>query len=430
MAADIESCLTEVRCPTTSGYGTGYLIAPDLVLTACHVIVEALNASLPSDLTIEVRTLAHFNKGVAFRSAALIWPSPDKWAQFAPLDIALLQIAPDAITGATAQRVRLGREGLPQDKELQVHFSGFPRLMTMPDSEARDVKQTFGEIAPISGAKQNLNEITVKGKPAKSDDAWKGVSGAAVFAQGQIIAVVNIKLTDAMVDFYASRIDGALRDQEFRDRVATSQAAISTRVSVASDLNLFRLVCLIDRDPQETAFRTAFRELVSAQRVRPLCCLIYGGARHRPLDLADRFSLVTIPELRKLRPGEALPFKPINWPSGEVDVAAGLASLRALLWNVLSDEDGSEPPTEPLAYMQRLSDESRPHFFVTELSPAQLTAASAALWSAWLLFLDSVAACELTRPPLHVFLVRSISANGSTSASRGSCRRWRPRWRR
>jgi hypothetical protein len=208
-----------------------------------------------------------------------------------------------------------------------------------------------------------------------------------------------------MVDFYASRIDGALRDQEFRDRVANSQAAISTRVSVVSDLNLFRLVCLIDRDPQDTAFRTAFRELVSAQRVRPLCCLIYGGARHRPLDLADRFSLVTIPELRKLRPGEALPFKPINWPSGEVDVAAGLASLRALLWNVLSDEDGSEPPTEPLAYVQRLSDESRPHFFVTELSPAQLTAASAALWSAWLLFLDSVAACQLTRPPLHVFLV-------------------------
>ena len=62
-------------------------------------------------------------------------------------------------------------------------------------------------------------------------------------------------------------------------------------------------------------------------------------------------------------------------------------------------------PSDASAFKDRLSDESRPHLFLTELSPMQLTVEGAALWSTWLLFLDSVAACELTRAPLHIFLV-------------------------
>ncbi|CAL77009.1 conserved hypothetical protein [Bradyrhizobium sp. ORS 278] len=416
MPGDIETCLTEVRCKTTSGYGSGYLIAPDLVLTACHVIAD-LTRSPPDDLDIDIRTIAHFNARLPFQKAKLIWPPPARWQELADLDIALLEITPDPVTKKAAQPIHFGTDGLPRDKMLQISFAGFPRLMTIRNSDNRDVRQLFGEAAPATGVKQNIYTIDInKGRPAKSDEEWKGASGAAVFSQGQLIAVLTVKIVDGMDDFSAMRLDAALRDPDFRQRVAASQAAISTKGAAESNLNLGRLVCLVDRDPQDSAFRTAYRKLLDDRRVRPLCCLIYGGARHRPIDLADRFALVTIPELRKLRPGETSPFKPINWPSSEVDVTNGLATLRALLWNVLCDEDGSEVPVEPAAFRERLCDESRPHFFVSELSPTQLTAESAVLWSAWLAFLESVAVYELSRPPLHIFLV--------TDATRAQIEAW------
>jgi hypothetical protein len=399
-----EDCLTEVKCETTHGYGSGYLIAPDLVLTVCHVISE-LKAPLPPDLKIEIRTIAHFNKGIPYQGAKLIWPAPGRWHQLAELDIALLEITADEITRAAARHVRLGADGLSRDKELQIYFSGFPRLGANPDTEARDVKQKFGEVALMSGVKQNLIEITIKGRPANSNEGWRGVSGAAVFAHDQIIAVVTVKVEDDMVDFKAMRLDAAMRDQDFCDRVKSSQAALAARTVVESKLDLDRLVCLVDRDPQDGSFRTAFSKLLAEKQGRPLCCLIYGGAKHRPADLADRFSLVTIPELRKLKPGAGPRFRPISWPTSNNALSANLETLRAQLWNFLSDQDGSEAPAEPAAFKDRLSDEGRPHFFVTALAPVHLTNENAALWSAWHSFLDSIAACELTRPPLHVFSV-------------------------
>jgi hypothetical protein len=47
-----------------------------------------------------------------------------------------------------------------------------------------------------------------------------------VFAQGQIIAVLNVKIVKGMVDFTAARLDGALRHKGVRERIAVSQAGV------------------------------------------------------------------------------------------------------------------------------------------------------------------------------------------------------------
>jgi hypothetical protein len=409
MARDIAACLTEVRCLSTSGYGTGYLIAPDLVLTACHVVADPLTQPPPAGLDIEIRTVAHFRRKAAFRTAKLIWPPVARWQELYAIDIALLEIEPDDITRAAARRMQLGPEGLPQDKEIQIHFTGFPRLMEIGETGNRDAKQVFGEVEPISGVKQNLVQIRTKGRPADTDEGWKGASGAAIFADEQIIGVLSVKIVQGMVDFHAARLEGALADQDFANRVSAISSTAAVPVAPEPELDLGRLVCLVNRDPQDSAFRTAFRGLLSAQPAHPLCCLIYGAARHRPIELVTRFASMTIPELRKRRTDEVLRFWPISWPKGAVNIAANLATLQRLLWNHLSDKDGSEPPSAPSEFKDRLSDESRPHLFSTELSPAHLTADGAALWGAWLAFLDSVSACGLTRPPLHMFHVSNVN---------------------
>jgi hypothetical protein len=406
MPGDIAGCITQVRLTGTKSYGSGYLIAPDLVLTACHVVTKSQTDPPPADLGVEIRTIDHFHHNVDFQKATLVWPPRDRWPDLARYDVALLEITPDAVTRAAARPIKLGVDGLAQDQLTRVQFVGFPRLMKVDN--VRDAKQVFGEVELLSGLLKDLVQITINGRQPTEDEEWKGASGAAVLADGQIIGVLTVKIEQGgLVDFHASRLRIPLADPEFSRRVNASRLHAASTPPV-SDFDLNRLVCLVDRDPQDTAFRSVFRSHLDGQPTQPLCCIIYGEAQHRPTELLARFAAVTIPEMRKLR-GEALRFWPISWPSGNVDAVTGLTLLRKLLWNHLSDEDGSEPPEDCNQFRERLCDESRPHLFSTELTAAHLTAENAALWSQWLSFLDTISACKLTRPPLHVFLLTDVS---------------------
>jgi hypothetical protein len=212
--------LVEIRCVTTKGYGSGYLVRPDLVLTACHVIAPP-DAGLPQPVTIEVRPLGDDDGQGSWQSATVAWPDPAKWAAAAPAtDIALLAFQPPAnpVVVPAAEDVSVGWDSLPSDQPLKITAVGFPRFTQDTAANTRDTHQIFGSIAPLSALKAKSFEIEYEGRNPKAEEDWKGLSGAAVFSASnakRVIGVLTVRVRDGLYDFRAVRIEAATIDPAF-----------------------------------------------------------------------------------------------------------------------------------------------------------------------------------------------------------------------
>lgn len=393
-----RECVVEIWSPTTKKIGSGYLIAPDLVLTACHILGEP-GQSLPRGLRIEIRPLEDAQKGRSWRSAALGWPKPENWAILSQLDVALLAIDSDEYTRSTARRVPLGWGNLPNDIQLSVTAIGFPRFKQKDN--ARDTQQIFGDVAPLSGIKSKMFEIEYKGRGPKGHEDWSGISGAALFAQDRLIGVVMLKVEDGYVDFKAARLEEALKNEEFVYLAAKFMAA-GPEPKPLRDLS--GLVCLADRDRQENAFKPSFVKLLKITPSRPLCCVILGKREHRCDELVNRFTLETIPLLRNRR-GEPANFSPISWPQEVSDPEVELGPLRDALWSFLSDPGELTPPDDD-TFRARLEDQSRPYLFQSEISVTALNSQQAELFARWLRFWGNLRPQVPGRPPVHVIQIR------------------------
>ncbi|MFE0677065.1 hypothetical protein [Streptomyces sp. NPDC058867] len=157
--------------------GSGYRVAPGVVLTAAHVLEDAVDvlvsfeASLPTEHAV----------------AAI------GWRGVGTTDIALIVIPPVADDG---ELPRFGRVGASAE-HLNVQMIGFPlwKLRTDADgSRYRDSHQAFGTLAPLSNARERTLEITVgppPDDPSPDVSPWEAMSGAAVWAQGRIVGVVK-----------------------------------------------------------------------------------------------------------------------------------------------------------------------------------------------------------------------------------------------
>lgn len=144
-------------------FGTGYLVAPRLVLTASHV-VGAEN------------TVSHPDTGERF-AAVVRWDGGS-------LDAALLEITaedwapPSTLRGAFGRRPQRWGRLVTGGREVPVAATGFPRQQRTAD--ARDTEELVGRIRPHGGATfEVLDDIGSLGRDDDSD--WAGMSGAAVF---------------------------------------------------------------------------------------------------------------------------------------------------------------------------------------------------------------------------------------------------------
>lgn len=175
-----ERRLADVRCDGAGRRkaGTGYLIAPQLVLTAKHVTINDAG-EVWSRITVRV---GHPRAGTEHRAATVCWTDPEG------LDVALLLLdVPVDTPGVVHWGHPVGTAA------LQYVGLGYP-LQTAMDGQ-RLVEVLNGTLSPLSGGSgpHDLYALDQHSAPRIRTDgrqAWGGASGSAVFCQDFLVAVV------------------------------------------------------------------------------------------------------------------------------------------------------------------------------------------------------------------------------------------------
>ncbi|WP_269857001.1 trypsin-like peptidase domain-containing protein [Streptomyces sp. RPT161] len=202
-----EKRVVEIYEPQTGSVGSGYLINEYAVLTARHVVEGALRddgplappplENLGEGLEGLVRDHPHcrirqLHRGgqATFDDAIVAWWSP----QF---DVALL-----IVTDITKSRTQHGRDfddfdimwaDVTGTNPVEVTAVGFPDSDV--DGRVRESRQIKGFVTPLSGVKSDRWVIQIEGgarlaRPGGSS-VWAGMSGAALFADGLFIGIIE-----------------------------------------------------------------------------------------------------------------------------------------------------------------------------------------------------------------------------------------------
>ena len=158
-------------------FGSGYLIAPGLVLTAAHaVVIDGLPAS-----GVEVR----FPGSRLTVTGQVAWWRSDETA-----DMAVVVVAGAKGCVPAAAPVRWGRL-TGQRAGVRCEAIGYPEAQR--DSRGvRDTEHLSGTINPGTRAKARRHDVLVDNWPEPGDElsAWAGLSGAAVFCGDLLTAVI------------------------------------------------------------------------------------------------------------------------------------------------------------------------------------------------------------------------------------------------
>lgn len=184
--------LADVRAGTADSSrsnGSGYLLAPRLVLTARHVVTDPEGRPWPR---IEVR-VGHPRNDVPVRVGAQVcWPESDhllnhRLGHPRPADAALLHLA------APVGHVEGVLWGEPQGtRALEYQGIGFPLFADYEDAK-RGVEQLRGMLPPLAtgpGGALVLDQSAAPRSGPRRERPWAGVSGAAVFCSGCLVGIV------------------------------------------------------------------------------------------------------------------------------------------------------------------------------------------------------------------------------------------------
>ncbi|MFD9069806.1 trypsin-like peptidase domain-containing protein, partial [Streptomyces lasiicapitis] len=163
----------------SKGFGSGYLVAPRLVLTAAHVLDHV------DPTAVDPVRVCPPDAGEQQFPATVLWQRKDPIVDAALIEVAdgrgwqVPQSLSDLLT-RPPQRYGL----LIGTRPHPVTTTGFPRLQKDAEDGQRLDEQLTGRIAPGTGALASRYEITstdpVPGTGPSGDSRWAGMSGAAV----------------------------------------------------------------------------------------------------------------------------------------------------------------------------------------------------------------------------------------------------------
>ncbi|MCX5128517.1 tetratricopeptide repeat protein [Streptomyces sp. NBC_00347] len=264
----------------TRGFGSGYLVAPRLVLTAAHVL-DHLDPAAGERVTVSLP-----DTGEKEFSACVRWQGMS-----GTVDAALIEITAGQDGWQVPQSLRDLLTRPPQryglvigNRPLPVTATGFPRMQKDSDDGRRLDEQLTGHIAPGTGALADRYEISsaepTAGAGASGGSRWSGMSGAGVLTDdgfgGDLLCGVvrRDRLADGGTRLTATPAAALLADDGFRVLVAQhtgwepvlepiEPAPLFTPATV--DRNVRSPAALLRADTEAVAFHGRESELAALQ---------------------------------------------------------------------------------------------------------------------------------------------------------------------
>jgi tetratricopeptide (TPR) repeat protein len=209
-------------------WGSGYVVAGPLVLTAAHVGGDV-------GATVRLRLLG---AGADLFDGRVVWSSHTE-----TLDVALVEITSPGHAMGDLPPVRWGRL-VTARAGVACEAAGFPdaKLVRGPDGQIvmRDVEHLSGEISPLTGAKARQLDVSMRSAAPEptapsQPSPWGGMSGAALFCGPLLTGVIRRD----PVGFGSRRLTAVqvaefVGDDEFRRLVG----AVAGRPPVAEPVEL------------------------------------------------------------------------------------------------------------------------------------------------------------------------------------------------
>ncbi|MGW1764660.1 tetratricopeptide repeat protein [Streptomyces sp. NPDC002073] len=187
--------LVQVRSSNPGGSGSGYLIGPQLVLTALHTVAGGGSWARRIEARVGHPRIA---SGQSVREAQVCWPDPrnDTLSSDA-LDLALLWLT-EPVAGSR-EPVRWGRP----TGVVPVPFEAgsFPASTGDSSGAPQWVEHVRGQLSTVASVSSGwvLDCLALPTPTQAGERSWQGVSGSAVFSQGRLVGVVAEE--DRSMDF-------------------------------------------------------------------------------------------------------------------------------------------------------------------------------------------------------------------------------------
>lgn len=216
MKASAGQFAVEVRCPTSDDgkkgkVGSGFYIAPGLILTAAHTMTasekperdpeaQLLEKAIVRLLATRDKLNGMFTKGKGWVRATRVWPAGDDYPN---RDVVLLSVDHDKFAQDTIAhndwQWRISTK--PQEQlEEEVTIFGYPdyaKDYSKAEKSSHGLRKMHGLLTKLEEGHLPYLVLASNSPSPKNASGWSALSGAAVLKGNNVVGVVKSAITEA-----------------------------------------------------------------------------------------------------------------------------------------------------------------------------------------------------------------------------------------